>query len=201
MLAGQGLGFRFYFACAGRTSHNEDVCVTGGKAGDIYLVEADTLGIMYDRKQVVDLCGAVEDPCSDSNEGLIINEPRIGWLDGSAVVVIATHSPDHSHGGGCHSRKRSEPRQASHGWKSIGKDVLRPLKRSGGFVLLRPAPSLLTSRANLLSGWLTTVPRDVFWAFASATAKFWPTFAPRVGPCGMPGRYCAVNYLNRGPGP
>jgi hypothetical protein len=76
------------------------VFVTAGKAGDLYLVDADTLGIMYDRKQVVDLCGAVEDPCSDSNEGLIINEPRIGWLDGSAVVVIATHNPDHSHAAG-----------------------------------------------------------------------------------------------------
>jgi hypothetical protein len=91
------LGFRFYFT---RTTHNRDVCVAGGKAGDIYLVEADTLGIMYDRKQVVDLCGTINDPCSDPNEGLIISEPQIGWLDGSAVVVIAAHSPDHSHAAG-----------------------------------------------------------------------------------------------------
>jgi hypothetical protein len=80
--------------------NKKDVYVTAGKAGDIYLVDADTLGVMYDRKQVVELCGTAEDPCSDPNEGLIINEPQIGWLNGSPVVVIATHSPDQSHAAG-----------------------------------------------------------------------------------------------------
>ena len=78
----------------------------------IYLVDADTLGTIYDRKQVVDLCGTVEDPCSEPNEGLIINEPRIGWLDGSAVVVIAAHSPDQSHAAGVIAYKiRAETNQ------------------------------------------------------------------------------------------
>ena len=67
---------------------------------------------IYDRKQVVDLCGTVEDPCSEPNEGLIINEPRIGWLDGSAVVVIAAHSPDQSHAAGVIAYKiRAETNQ------------------------------------------------------------------------------------------
>lgn len=80
--------------------NNRAVYVTAGKAGDLYLVDGETLGIMYDRKQIVDLCGTIEDPCADPNEGLIINEPQIGRLNGSPVVVIATHSPDESHAAG-----------------------------------------------------------------------------------------------------
>ena len=92
--------------------NNRTVYVTAGKAGDLYLVDGDTLGIMYDRKQVVDLCGTVNDPCSDSNEGLIINEPQIGWLEGLAVVIIATHSPDQSHAAGVIAYKiRTEANQ------------------------------------------------------------------------------------------
>ena len=93
-------------------ANNRTVYVTAGKAGDLYLVDGDTLGIMYDRKQVVDLCGTVNDPCSDLNEGLIINEPQIGWLEGLAVVIIATHSPDQSHAAGVIAYKiRTEANQ------------------------------------------------------------------------------------------
>ena len=48
----------------------------------------------------------------NSNEGLIINEPQIGWLEGLAVVIIATHSPDQSHAAGVIAYKiRTEANQ------------------------------------------------------------------------------------------
>ena len=80
--------------------NHQSIYVTVGKAGDVYVVDANTLGIMYDRKQIAELCGTVEEPCPDSGEGMIISQPQVAWVEDSPIVVIATHNPDHSHAAG-----------------------------------------------------------------------------------------------------
>lgn len=78
----------------------QSIYVTAGKAGDIYVLDATTLGIMYDRKQAVELCGTAEEVCPDTSEGMIISQPQVAWVEGRPVVVIATHNPDHVHAAG-----------------------------------------------------------------------------------------------------
>ena len=78
----------------------QSIYVTVGKAGDVYVLDAVTLGIMYDRKQAAELCGTVQEPCPESGEGMIISQPQVAWIEGSPVVVVATHNPDHIHAAG-----------------------------------------------------------------------------------------------------
>jgi hypothetical protein len=68
------------------------VYVAAGKAGDVFLLDADTLGIIYDRKQVLDSCGTIEVPCPDTSQGLIMTQPKIAWVNGSPVVMIPTYN-------------------------------------------------------------------------------------------------------------
>jgi hypothetical protein len=68
------------------------VYVAAGKAGDVFLIDADVLGLMYDRKQAVMSCGTAADPCPDPMEGLIMTQPKVGWVDGSPVVLIPTYN-------------------------------------------------------------------------------------------------------------
>jgi len=74
--------------------------VTAGKGGDVFLIDADRMGLLYDRVQVLDLCGAPADPCPDQNSGLIITQPVVATLDGEPVVVIPSFNRDATHAAG-----------------------------------------------------------------------------------------------------
>lgn len=74
--------------------------VTAGKAGDVFLIDGRTLGVMYDRKQAVPLCGTSKNPCLTPNEGLTMTQPELGSADGTPMVVIPTYNTDNSHPAG-----------------------------------------------------------------------------------------------------
>jgi hypothetical protein len=74
--------------------------VAAGKAGDVFLLDADFLGIMYDRKQAGTPCGTAEVPCPDPSDGLIMTQPKVAWIDGAPVVVIPTYNQDHTKAAG-----------------------------------------------------------------------------------------------------
>jgi hypothetical protein len=76
------------------------VYVTAGKEGGVYLLDAKRMGVLYDRKQAVDLCGTVSDPCQVAYEGSMITQPVLGWVDGTPVVVIPTFMLDETHPAG-----------------------------------------------------------------------------------------------------
>jgi hypothetical protein len=83
-----------------RIPGRRDLIVTAGKAGDMYLLDADNLGTLYDRKQAIAVCGTPGEPCTSPSEGMIINQPQIGWIGDRPVVVIAGHNPDQVHPAG-----------------------------------------------------------------------------------------------------
>jgi hypothetical protein len=74
--------------------------VTAGKAGDIFLIDGQSLGILYDRKQAVQLCGTKENPCNTPNEGLTMTQPELGYVDGTPTVIIPTYNTDAIHPSG-----------------------------------------------------------------------------------------------------
>ncbi|MGY8662694.1 hypothetical protein Q3C01_10030 [Bradyrhizobium sp. UFLA05-109] len=76
------------------------VYVTAGKEGGVYLLDAKRMGILYDRKPAVDLCGAVSDPCQAIFEGTMATQPVLGWIDETPVVVVATFMADETHPAG-----------------------------------------------------------------------------------------------------
>lgn len=73
------------------------VLVQPGKDGAAYLIDADHLGIQYDRLQIAELCGSPTDLCRLSWAGMIVTQPLQTQVDGEPVVIIPTFSPDQTH--------------------------------------------------------------------------------------------------------
>ncbi len=73
------------------------VLVQPGKDGAAYLIDADHLGIQYDRLQIAALCGSPTDLCKLSWAGMIVTQPLHTSVAGEQVVIIPTFSPDQTH--------------------------------------------------------------------------------------------------------
>ena len=74
--------------------------VTAGKGGDVFLIDTERMGVLYDRIQILDLCGTATDPCPDQQSGLIITEPAVATIDGEPVVIIPSFNRDATHAAG-----------------------------------------------------------------------------------------------------
>jgi len=70
------------------------------KDGAVYLVDADELGIMHDRLQLVAVCGTPDDTCRWDWAGMIVNQPELTTVNGKPVLIIPTFMPDKSHPAG-----------------------------------------------------------------------------------------------------
>lgn len=76
------------------------VFVQPGKDGALYLVDADHLGRMYQRLQVLDFCGTMEDACEASWLGTFVTHPVVAELDGDPVVILSGMMGDNTHPSG-----------------------------------------------------------------------------------------------------
>ncbi|MDO9103884.1 MAG: hypothetical protein Q7U57_02865 [Methylovulum sp.] len=72
------------------------VLVQAGKDGGAYLIDAEQLGIQYDRLQIAQLCGSPTDLCKLSWAGMIVTQPVQTIVDDEPVVVIPTFSADNT---------------------------------------------------------------------------------------------------------
>jgi hypothetical protein len=76
------------------------VIVQPGKEGGLYLFDANHLGRLYDRRQIVDVCGSKEDECLVPFAGVIITQPAVVWLKEIPVIIVPTFVPDSTHPAG-----------------------------------------------------------------------------------------------------
>jgi hypothetical protein len=76
------------------------VYVQPGKEGAVYLIDAEHMGTLYDREQVVGICGSAQDPCQRAWKGSIMTQPALTRIDDTPVVLIATYMPDSTHPAG-----------------------------------------------------------------------------------------------------
>ncbi|MGR8934678.1 MAG: hypothetical protein ACU837_09860 [Gammaproteobacteria bacterium] len=76
------------------------VIVQPGKEGAVYLIDAQHLGRLYDRRQIVPLCGTVADPCKAGWRGMIVTAPVQTEIDGDPVVIVPTFMSDDSQAAG-----------------------------------------------------------------------------------------------------
>ncbi len=76
------------------------VLVQPGKDGGVYLIDAEHLGVQYDRMQIAEVCGTPTDGCARTWMGMIVTEPVQSQVAGEPVVVIPTFMPDKSHPAG-----------------------------------------------------------------------------------------------------
>ena len=71
------------------------VYVQPGKEGAVYLIDAERMGTLYDREQVVGLCGAPGDECEKPWTGMITaTQPAVTEIDGTPVVIVPTFIPN-----------------------------------------------------------------------------------------------------------
>jgi len=76
------------------------VLVQAGKDGGAYLLDAERLGVQYDRLQIAKLCGSPTDLCKLSWAGMIVTQPVQTTVDDEPVVVIPTFSADKTNAAG-----------------------------------------------------------------------------------------------------
>ena len=77
-----------------------EVYVQPGKEGGLYLLDATHMGTLYDREQLVQVCGTKQDKCLESWAGMMITQPVLSLINGTPVVVVATFMRDHTHPAG-----------------------------------------------------------------------------------------------------
>lgn len=76
------------------------VVVQPGKDGALYLIDAEHLGRMYQRLQVMDFCGTPEDQCEASWLGTFVTHPVVAEVDGDPVVILSGQMGDNTHPSG-----------------------------------------------------------------------------------------------------
>ncbi|HTV24225.1 MAG TPA: hypothetical protein VMG12_36285 [Polyangiaceae bacterium] len=77
-----------------------DVLAYPAKDGAVYLVDYEHLGTLYDRKQLVRVCGTRSDRCRQDWAGMIVTEPALLEEAGRSLLVVPTFMPDATHPAG-----------------------------------------------------------------------------------------------------
>ncbi len=80
--------------------NQQSVIVQSGKEGAAYLLDADHLGTMYDRFQLIEGCGTEADPCKLSWRGMMVTHPVTSMVDETPVVIFPTFVSDETHAAG-----------------------------------------------------------------------------------------------------
>lgn len=70
------------------------------KDGHVYLVDADHLGTLYQRKELVKVCGTKDDECRADWAGMIVAQPSVTEVDDGPLLVVPTFMPDSTHTAG-----------------------------------------------------------------------------------------------------
>jgi hypothetical protein len=70
------------------------------KDGALYLIDENHLGRLYDRRQLVAICGTRTDACRADWAGMIVTEPVVLSARGELRIVVPTFMPDRTHAAG-----------------------------------------------------------------------------------------------------
>ena len=76
------------------------VLVYPAKDGQAYLVDAEHLGTLHDREELVKVCGTATDGCTMDWAGMAVAQPAVTSVGGQPVVLIPTFMPDRTHPAG-----------------------------------------------------------------------------------------------------
>lgn len=69
------------------------------KDGAVYLIDAEHLGRLYHRRQLVPICGTRQDPCAMDWAGMIVTQPALVERD-PPLLIVPTFMPDRTHPAG-----------------------------------------------------------------------------------------------------
>lgn len=72
----------------------QNLIITASKAGGVYLLDGDRMGLMYDAKQAGLLCGTVASPCPAPWEGISLARPTIVRRAEQTIALVPTYNYD-----------------------------------------------------------------------------------------------------------
>ena len=78
-------------------STQQSVIVQASKEGAVYLLDANHLGTVFDRMQLIETCGTKKDPCKLSWRGMMVTHPVVSVVDKTPVVIVPTFVSDNTH--------------------------------------------------------------------------------------------------------
>lgn len=84
----------------GQTPAGKRVLLYPTKDGHVYVVDAEHLGTLYQRKKLVDVCGAKNHNCMADWAGMIVTQPAEAKVDGATLFIVPTFVPDSVHTAG-----------------------------------------------------------------------------------------------------
>ncbi|MBK9001339.1 MAG: hypothetical protein IPM35_36935 [Myxococcales bacterium] len=84
----------------GQTPGGKQVLLSPTKDGHVYVVDAEHLGTLHQRKKLVDVCGAKGHNCQADWAGMIVTQPTPAKVGGAALFVVPTFMPDSVHTAG-----------------------------------------------------------------------------------------------------
>lgn len=70
------------------------------KDGSVYLIDAEHLGTLYDREQLVSVCGTPDDDCRWDWAGMIVTQPAVPTTTEQPTILVPTFMPDKTHPAG-----------------------------------------------------------------------------------------------------
>ncbi|MCI0570306.1 MAG: hypothetical protein L0Y66_06120 [Myxococcaceae bacterium] len=74
--------------------------VLPAKDGAVYLLDAEHLGTLHDRMQVVEPCGTATEACRADWAGMMVTDPAVTTVGGTPVAIVPTFMFDASHPAG-----------------------------------------------------------------------------------------------------
>jgi outer membrane protein assembly factor BamB len=77
-----------------------EVLVVPAKDGGVYLADYEHFGTLYDRVQVVAVCGSDGGSCAHDWAGMMVTEPAVTSVNGAPVVLVPTFVFDQVHPAG-----------------------------------------------------------------------------------------------------
>lgn len=83
-----------------RLPSGREVLLYPPKDGHAYLVDADHLGTLLDRKKLVDNCGTKSDACTADWAGMAVTQPEILDTPEGPLAFVPTFMFDHTHAAG-----------------------------------------------------------------------------------------------------
>ncbi len=78
----------------------EDLIAHVAKDGAMYLIDGTDLGVMHDRRQLIEPCGTPMDPCPARWAGQFVTQPVAVRVDGRLLVIATGFNVDRSHPAG-----------------------------------------------------------------------------------------------------
>lgn len=94
------------------------------KDGAVYVVDAEHMGTLHERHQLVEVCGTEDSPCHANWAGMIVTQPALTEVDGTPFAILPTFMEDDVRPAGVFGlRVLDDPPRLEEAWRTPAADA------------------------------------------------------------------------------